>query len=110
MKLKVHLRDTVTGETRVYDDDYEREPSEEMPPYIWEEGNFSCDHNRHLFWLDAGGGGRVDTELPEGAEVPFNHEDWADQCCMGPGFTPRFVVDKYVSDDGREWPGDGVQR
>jgi hypothetical protein len=49
---KVHLRDTVSGATRVVDED--GSPSETDPhgTYLWEEGNWSCDCNRSLWLYD----------------------------------------------------------
>ena len=50
MKINIHLRNVKTGEVRVYQPDYDVE--EPFNPFMWEEGNFSCDCNRSLFLYD----------------------------------------------------------
>jgi hypothetical protein len=51
--LKVEILNTKTNETRVYE--MASIPDEEFNSFIWEEGNFACDCNRHLFFERAGG-------------------------------------------------------
>lgn len=51
--LDIHLRDTQTGEVVVYHNTYpipEPDLHESSTLYIWEEGNYSCDCNRSLFF------------------------------------------------------------
>ena len=47
--MKCAITDTGTGEARIYEDEY---PYSE---FIWNEGNYSCDCNRGLFFARAGG-------------------------------------------------------
>lgn len=93
MSFQVQLRDTVTGETRLYADDWDGHDWSEGVPFIWAEGNFSCDHNRHLFWIRASG------------REPTHEETKDDECHMGPGFTLRFAVDFFLLPDGTKVPG-----
>jgi hypothetical protein len=51
MKYKFHLRNIETGESRVYEDDFDHE-SESGMFWQWFEGNFCCDCNRSLFLYD----------------------------------------------------------
>ena len=46
MKLTVHLMDTQTKETSVY----EMTGGDEFHDFIWTEGNYSCNCNRALFF------------------------------------------------------------
>lgn len=41
-----YIKNNETGEIRPYHDDFE------FFEYIWAEGNFSCDCNRHMFFTD----------------------------------------------------------
>jgi hypothetical protein len=56
--IDVHILDEQTGEVVVYksegydDDD---EPPGTFNPFIWCDGNFSCDCNRALFFAEAAG-------------------------------------------------------
>jgi hypothetical protein len=57
MKYTIHLRNKLTGETRVYKDEYDWQDSgeyeaEELMLFMYEEGNYSCDCNRSLFLYD----------------------------------------------------------
>jgi hypothetical protein len=63
MKLKIHIRRHSDQLVRIYETDMEQ-PDHPQPgaedvapfwPYIWEEGNFRCDCNRHLFFQYAAG-------------------------------------------------------
>jgi hypothetical protein len=50
----VEIRDNATGVVREYQDESILMDDEEAPDsYIWEEGNYSCDCNRRLFFLRA---------------------------------------------------------
>jgi len=54
VKTNVHIRKNATGEIRKYEDTgIWNEEEQELATYIWEEGNFSCDCNRQLFWWRA---------------------------------------------------------
>lgn len=60
MRLDFHITDEATGETVVYRDEqeYSEEWDDEDPNptlFIWEEGNYSCDCNRRLFFERAKG-------------------------------------------------------
>lgn len=54
VKIIAHIKDNDTGEIRKYETDAIYDEESEMPSiFIWEEGNFSCDCNRHLFFRRA---------------------------------------------------------
>ncbi len=48
--LRVFIRHNLTGEIRLHTDEYDWASG-----YIWEEGNYACDCNRHLFFHRAAG-------------------------------------------------------
>ena len=50
--MKVAITKIETGETRIHEDTY---PYKIDSRFIWEEGNYSCDCNRNLFFERAGG-------------------------------------------------------
>ena len=51
-----HIRKNSTGEVREYPTEETFGWSDDAPGrYMWEMGNFSCDCNRHIFWLRSGG-------------------------------------------------------
>lgn len=52
----VALRDNESGEIRLYRYDMEWE-DDETDRFMWTEGNYGCDCNRHLAFLRAGGPG-----------------------------------------------------
>lgn len=54
LPIAVHLRHVPTGETRVYRTE-EPEWEDGWSDFIWDEGNYSCDCNRWLFWERAAG-------------------------------------------------------
>jgi hypothetical protein len=60
MKIaEIKITDKVTGETRSINIAEEFGPLAELeehdwPPYIWVDGNYSCDCNRQLFFMRAG--------------------------------------------------------
>jgi hypothetical protein len=56
---EIHIQDTSTGETRTYND---KCPWSE---YMWTDGNFGCDCNRHLFFERAIGNEPDDAECGE---------------------------------------------
>jgi len=74
MSVKAFITDTKTGETREYDAGEVHEAIE----FLWNEGNYSCDCNRAIFF-DVAGGGDGNPEQQCGLE--------------------RYIV-KLVSDDG----------
>ena len=55
--IRVHIRDVATGEERIHEDIgfFFAGDDNAFHAYIWEEGNYSCDCNRELFFLRAGG-------------------------------------------------------
>lgn len=53
----VAIRDNRTGEVRLYREDMEWD---EHDHFSWTENNYSCDCNRHLFFLRANGPGPAD--------------------------------------------------
>lgn len=52
--IRVTIRKNRTGETRVYVDEYAQK-WDDFAQFNWLQNNFSCDCNRHLSWLRAGG-------------------------------------------------------
>ena len=60
----VALRNNVTGETRLFRYDMEWDDDE----FMWTEGNYGCDCNRHLAFLRAGGPGPADDPYWNNAE------------------------------------------
>lgn len=80
---KVHIRRVSDGLVRVYD--LEWCIDFESPEYIWEEGNFKCDCNRHLFFEYAAGRESM-TEI---------EQDPGYGCSSG-----RFKIDKIELEDG----------
>ena len=72
-RIDVHLRDTVTGYSRVYETDGFWEDGQFID-FIWRDGNFRCDCNRALFLWD----------WDEDNDLPCDHG------------TPRIVIDKIV--------------
>lgn len=53
--VDVFIRHVPTGEVRACRSDDLVDPELGWSPYIWLDGNFSCDCNRRLFFLRAGG-------------------------------------------------------
>lgn len=49
-EYQVYITDNKTGETRVYTDPYLAPDKRTGKFYIWEDGNYSCDCNRALFF------------------------------------------------------------
>jgi hypothetical protein len=46
MTYIVHIKNNENGEIRTYQDDLE------FSEFIWSEGNYSCDCNRHIFFTN----------------------------------------------------------
>lgn len=59
----VHIRKNETGEVRVYKHELDLEEDGSFDTYLWEEGNYSCDCNRALFFARVNGE-EEDWELP----------------------------------------------
>ncbi len=52
---KIEIRNSETGEVReVTDNELLHYNHRDFPPFIWEEGNYSCDCNLHIFFEGAG--------------------------------------------------------
>ena len=47
VKLLAHLRDTLSGDTLIYENDFPHDFKTAL--YHWTEGNYGCDCNRSLF-------------------------------------------------------------
>lgn len=63
VKIIAQIRKNSTGEVRDYPTYAIIEDGEESPDtYIWEDGNFSCDCNRRLFFLRANNDEEPDDE------------------------------------------------
>lgn len=72
MKADIFIKNNTTGEVVNYKDDIDDEGN----MFIWEEGNFSCDCNRFLFFERAKG----------------NKPDWDDGKCGNGGFSVNIKV------------------
>lgn len=57
VKAKLEVRRNVDGVIRTYRDDWDY-----YGDFIWMEGNFACDCNRHLFFCRAAGEDEGDDE------------------------------------------------
>ena len=65
VKIIAHIRKNSSGEVRKYETDSLWDTDNNEPNiFIWEEGNYSCDCNRRLFF----------------ARVKNEEEDWVSQC------------------------------
>lgn len=51
----VAIRHNPTGEVRMYRNDMSWEGDEDRDHWMWTEGNYGCDCNRHLFFIRAAG-------------------------------------------------------
>jgi hypothetical protein len=67
-KAMISLRKNATGEVRAIEH-WSFEPYEDGD-YLWTEGNYACDCNRHLFFERAGG------REPESREVACGDEKY----------------------------------
>lgn len=47
MRFRIALRKNATGEIRVFDDDFDSVSALE---FMWRDGNYACDCNRHLYF------------------------------------------------------------
>jgi hypothetical protein len=110
MTYRFHIRDLMTGETRIvvdgseyWDDDPNDEPGngEQVMLFFWSEGNFGCDCNRgpHAFY-------RERDDEPEGSEDEYGRE--LDEygfmrCNDAPN---RFVIDTIERSDSSLVPFD----
>lgn len=55
VQIMVHMKSIATGEIRSYESfGIYTDEGDCVDTYIWEEGNFSCNCNRTLFWKRAG--------------------------------------------------------
>lgn len=56
VKINVHIKNTLTNIIRIYNTEMHLSKNEEFPDtFIWEDGNFACDCNRHSFFECAAG-------------------------------------------------------
>ena len=56
VEIVAYIRNNETNEIRKYATDIIWDENEhEAETYIWEEGNFSCDCNRHIFFQNVNG-------------------------------------------------------
>lgn len=89
--IAVHLFDCVTGTRRVFTADGYYcgvcEIDEPFKSYIWEEGNYSCDHNRADFWNEGSGEGE---DVDADDETQFN--------CLSNRFAVEKIVDLRTGD------------
>lgn len=85
MKLRVYLRDTVTGHLGVREMDYDEAYLESLD-YMFRDGNYGCDCNRHAFLAEANPA--FDDAVDE--EIPCNLQG------------NRIAIDLITSEDGQE--------
>lgn len=89
--IHVHIRRNADGVVRLYEDIgfFDKFGFED---YIWSEGNYACDCNRHLFFVRAGGDEDDEDEgdddacssglyavkitNPAGSETLYQDDDW----------------------------------
>lgn len=50
MQVIIYIRKNDTGEVRSYKDEMTFSDDDYWPFYMWEEGSYSCDCNRSLFF------------------------------------------------------------
>ena len=60
IKIVEHIRNNQTGEIRKLESMGILDDDDTCSTFIWEEGNFSCDCNRELFFAEA-----IDVEPPD---------------------------------------------
>ncbi len=90
VKIVAHIKCVLTGEIAKYENKGIWDEENQMPhTYIWEEGNFSCDCNRKMFFLSGlnrsepsdeeipCGGGKylVNLENPQTSEIFYREYD-----------------------------------
>jgi len=52
MKVTIKIKHILTGEIRDFLDTLDYSTDWYNPVFIWQEGNYACDCNRHLFFTD----------------------------------------------------------
>ncbi len=63
VEIIAEIRNNLTGEIRLYMTEGIMEEGDDHPhTFIWEEGNYSCDCNREIFFFRAGGERAPDEE------------------------------------------------
>jgi len=82
MILAVKITKVETGETRTYTTEVDPQYVDNQP-YMWREGNYSCDCNRELFWHRAAG--EDDPDIDE------------QQC----GDDKRYTIERMAELDGK---------
>lgn len=68
--IEVHILDRQSSQRVVYQADGYDEPDQPgtFSSFIWQEGNFSCDCNRAIFFSEAGGQGVDEDKQPCGKD------------------------------------------
>ncbi len=84
--VAIHIRKNDTGEIRVRQDQIWLSDDDVPDPYIWEDGNYSCDCNRRLFFARANG----------------DEEDWDSGCGEGEYSARVFYKGERVYSDFEE--------
>jgi hypothetical protein len=82
----VHITDTTTGEAVVYRYHYSWADGSE---YLWSEGNYGCDCNRHIFFEEA---------KSPGSDAPDR------ECGNG-----RFIVQCFADDGTKLYSDDAAK-
>lgn len=60
MPATVTILDTETGKMATYEDKFPEGPWSKGDEYLWTDGNFGCDCNRHIFFAQARGEGSAE--------------------------------------------------
>lgn len=95
-EYKIKIKQVLTGEVReVFFKDSEQvqdsdEEKNHLRRFIWEDGNWSCDANRHSSFTND------ETDLDELFGIPEN--DWH-RCQYGPNETHLYLVKVFGTDD-----------
>ena len=72
IKVKITIRKNATGEIRTFEDNMSVWLDDGIPNcFMWDEGNYSCDCNRFLFFERAGG------LEPDWDEGPCGHDAYS---------------------------------
>jgi hypothetical protein len=66
-KAVLEIRRNADGVIRKYPDLWDWPDDEELADYMWSEGNYACDCNRHLFFVFSGGEEDDDRPCGDGA-------------------------------------------
>ena len=77
VKVFAEIRREADGVVRRYEEPFEWHGGS-YPDYIWAEGNYSCDCNRHLFFQRAAG-------EPDGDDYPCGDELYTVRIVAGNG-------------------------